>query len=305
MPGPFPYAPIQYTEQQTQLFPGMERIGVRDIWAIKSRLPMFFASGTNKGATSFWMGAAVARDLSGSGFVLANNSSVAGATIGLACLGAPAGQPEIVQIGGLFSLDSWTPVTGTANLAALGSYWLSSTPGMLTASVPIAPAAAQLVAVSISPRTLMIIPASTQVIPAYGEMYVENNAVALTLTNQSQFYVITPGWTENAVSGFTADTANNRLICNVENTYQLSTVIDFSGPSNQLFEFSICVNGTPQGHMTAHSQPRGAGQFICTTLIGLHALTSGDFVDVRAACLSSAGQAITVVHANLGATKIV
>lgn len=304
MPGPFPYAPIQYTEQQTQLFSGPTKIGVRDLWDIQSRLPQFFASGLNKGATSFWMGAAVARDSSGSGFVLANNASVSTMSIGLACLGAPPGQPEIVQLAGLFSLDDWTPVTGSSSLSSPASFWLSSTNGKITTSPPASPSIEQLLGISVSPRTLLM-NLEPQSISAFGEIFVENNAVALILVNQNQFYVVTPGWTTNHAVGFTGDTANNRLICNVAGTYQLSGVIDFSGPSNQTFEFAVFVNGVQQGHITAHSQPRGAGQFICTTIIGLHHLVSGDTIDLRAQCDSAAGQSITVVHANLGATKII
>lgn len=156
MSGPFPYAPIQYTEQQTQLFPGEIKIGDRELWQIMSRLPLDFASSTNKGATAFWMGAAIARHPSGSGFILANNTALATTAIGLACLGAPATQPEIVQLQGLFSLDDWTPVTGTANLTPLGFYWLDSTNGRLINSVPVPPAIQTLVGFAISPRTLRI-----------------------------------------------------------------------------------------------------------------------------------------------------
>lgn len=138
------------------LFPGMERIGVRELWQIKSRLPMFFASGSNKGATDFWMGAAVARDASGSGFTLANNAAVATTAIGLACLGSHAGQPEIVQLDGLFSLDDWTPVTGAINLTPLAFYWLDSTSGKLTSVMPVGPAISTLVGLAISTRTLKI-----------------------------------------------------------------------------------------------------------------------------------------------------
>lgn len=211
---------------------------------------------------------------------------------------------QIVQIAGLFTMDDWTPITGAKDLAAVSSYWLSSTPGQLIAAMPAPPAIGQLVGVAISPRSMMIVTDDSQSIPAYGEIFIENNATPLVLTNQNQFYVITPGWTANHVSGFTADTANNRLICNTPNIYQLTGVIDFSGPSNQVFEFAIFVNGVQQGHITAHSQPRGAGQFICTTIIGLHVLATGDTVDIRADCDTAPGQSITVIHANLGATKL-
>lgn len=304
MSGPFPYAGIQYQEAQNLIFPHEVKRGDRLIWDIAARTPLFFASSTNKGAPSFFQGAAIARDPSGSGFILANNATLAGAAIGLACLGAPATQPEIVQIAGLFTMDDWTPITGAKDLAAVSSYWLSGTPGQLVAAMPAPPAIGQLVGVAISPRSMMIVTDDSQSIPAYGEIFIENNVTPLVLTNQNQFYVITPGWTANHVSGFTADTANNRLICNTPNIYQLTGVIDFSGPSNQVFEFAVFVNGVQQGHITAHSQPRGAGQFICTTIIGLHMLAAGDTIDLRADCDTAPGQSITVIHANLGATKL-
>lgn len=306
MSGPNPYGPIQYPDQQTLIYTGEVQIGDKSVWDILSRMPLHFASGYNKGASSFFMGAAIARDASGSGFRLASNAAAGTAAIGLAVLGAPGGQPEIVQLRGLFDLDDWTPVTGSKSLTALAYYYADSTSGRLITAAPTPPAFVNLVGQAISAQTMNITPGGgpSAFGPSYGEIYIENNAVALVITNQNQFYVITPGWTANATSGFTADTANNRLICNATNTYQITAVIDYAGPSNHTFEFAVFVNGIQQGHMTAHSQPRGAGQFICTTLAGLHALVAGDTIDVRADCDDAPGQSITVVHANLGITKV-
>lgn len=311
MPGPFPYAPIQYTEQQTQLFPGMQRTGVRELWQIQSRLPMFFASATNKGPTTFWMGAAIARDASGSGFVLANNGALATTAIGLACLGAPPTQPEIVQLDGLFSLDDWTPVTGAANLTPLAFYWLDATSGKLTSALPTSPAISALVGYSISPRTLKIgieqlsaTGAAGGPSAGYGEIYVHDNAVSQTFANQNQYYTLNVGWVAGIANNFTADSANSRLICNQTGVYQASAVIDYSGPANQTFQFSIFRNGVAMTNITAHSMPRGAGQIICTTILGIDNFSAGDILDLRGECISAAGQAITVIHANLGAESI-
>ncbi len=155
MPGPIPYAPIQYTEEQTMLFPGQALIGQRELWDIRSRLPINWASATNKGAIGFWMGAAIAIDASGSGFILADSSALVTQAVGLATLGAPAGDPEIVQLAGLFSLDDWTPVTGTVTLAPRGIYYLG-TNGMLVTGPP---NLVQVVGIAISSRTMDLVAA--------------------------------------------------------------------------------------------------------------------------------------------------
>jgi len=156
MSGPYPYSPILYQEEQNLLFAAQVKVGDRSIWEIRARTPQFFATGLNKGAVAFWQGAAIARDPSGSGFILANNANIASAAIGLACLGAPAGQPEIVQLTGLFTMDDWTPTIGAVSLAAVAYYWLSNTSGKLATAKPIGPAIAELVGYPVSAQSLFI-----------------------------------------------------------------------------------------------------------------------------------------------------
>ena len=309
MPGPFPYSPLQYNEQQTLLFSGPERIGIRELWQIKSRLPQFFATGTNKGAASFWMGAAIARHPSGTGFVLASNAAAGTTTIGLACLGAPAGQPEIVQLDGLFNLDNWTPVTGSAALTPLGYYYLDATSGRLITTPPAAPALTQLVGLAISPNTLnlSIVPPVTGGglgYVAYGQFYVEGNAVAQTLANQNQYYIINPTWLAGLSSGMTPDVGNSRIIVQVSGVYQILVSIDYSGPVNHEFQFAIFENGIFQALLTTHSVPRGNNQTVFTAIGGLNQLAVGDLLDLRVQCTTGAGQSITVVHANVGLIRL-
>jgi hypothetical protein len=156
MAGPYPYAPIQYQEAQNLIFSSAVKRGDRLIWDIAARTPLFFASSTNKGATAFFQGAAIARDPSGTGFILANDANIATAAIGLACLGAPAGQPEIVQLAGLFTMDDWTPIAGAATLTALAYYWLAGVNGKLVSVKPVGPAIAELIGYAVSPQTLFI-----------------------------------------------------------------------------------------------------------------------------------------------------
>jgi hypothetical protein len=158
MAGPSPYQPIQYPDQQLIVYAGEITIGPAHKFQVDSNSPTQFASGYNKGGTSFWVSAAVARDASGSGFVLANNAAAATASIGLATLGAPGGKPEVVQLYGLLTMDDWTPTTGTKNLVALGNYYLDVVSGKLTTVQPVGPAIAQIVGIAISPATLQIIP---------------------------------------------------------------------------------------------------------------------------------------------------
>lgn len=303
MSGPYPYAPIQYQELQNLIFPGQVKVGDRSIWEIHPRTPLFFASSTNKGAVSFWQGAAIARDPSGIGFVLANNGSAAGVAIGLACLGAPGTQPEIVQLAGLFTLNDWTPVTGTVSLTALAYYWLDSTNGKLTTVKPVLPTLATLVGYPVSPQTLNIgiVAPSNE---AYGEIFLHDNAVPLAFAVQNQFYIFAfATWQSELVNGFTADLANSRLVCNVPGVYQVTAVIDYEAPADN-FEFSVFVSGVQQMGITAHSVPRGLTQTICTTVNGLVTLAANDTLDIRGRCTSGPNKSITVIHSNLGAFPV-
>ncbi len=139
---------------------------------------------------------------------------------------------------------------------------------------------------------------------AYGQFYVDSNAVAQVLTNQNQYYVINPGWTAGISNGFNPDVSNSRLICNVPGIYQILVSVDYIGPVNQTVKFSVFINGVVNNVLTAHTVPRGANQIVFTAIGALIQLAAGDILDLRAESTTAAGVSITVVHANVGANLI-
>jgi hypothetical protein len=114
-------------------------------------------AGQNKDVSPFSIGMPIARHPSGTGFIIADNTTTARSVMGLATVGAAVGFTETIQVQGMFSLANWTSITGSANLTALGDYFLSSTPGMLTTSPSSTPGqTVQFVGFALSTTDLLI-----------------------------------------------------------------------------------------------------------------------------------------------------
>jgi hypothetical protein len=117
---------------------GRRKMGLPDI--VRIRFPSVDAFslqhvGENRGAVSFWPGAAIACHHSG-GCLLAKSSSPCNLCVGLATLGAPPSNSEMVQWYGTFETSDWSRIIGSPFLSLKTPYYLSSTPGMLTAVAP-------------------------------------------------------------------------------------------------------------------------------------------------------------------------
>ncbi len=118
-----------------------------------------FIAGENKGVGSFKVGNLVARHPSGTGFILADSSSVGKAGVGIATLGVAVGLSETVQTGGAFTLADWTQITGFVSLSPLANYFLTNISGQISTS-PMngSPVDLQFIGLAISPTTLLIRP---------------------------------------------------------------------------------------------------------------------------------------------------
>lgn len=109
----------------------------------------------NKDAVSFWKGATLSAHPAGSGCRLADATALSRRCIGLATLGASVGFAENIRTEGWLESFDWTLVTDSVALSPNTFYFLSLTPGKLTATAPtVAGQIAQRIGISLN-STLM------------------------------------------------------------------------------------------------------------------------------------------------------
>jgi hypothetical protein len=113
---------------------------------------------------------------------------------------------------------------------------------------------------------------------AFGEMYIHNGASAISLTTQNTFYKYTAGWRNGNNNGFTADTANSRLICKNSNYYHIVVQNSFTSSPNIDLYFVVYVNGSAFSELDAKSTSRSSGSQISCPISGIVYLDSGDIV---------------------------
>lgn len=153
--------------------------------------------------------------------------------------------------------------------------------------------------------TLQVNPgAEAQVTAPYGEMYIADNAVSLTLTLQNTFYLLTTSWVAGLTNSFTASTGTSQLIGNQAGIYEISCLLNYSGPNNQTFEFCVALNGVVQQKIAAYTVPRGPGAIIATTVVGILQLAANDALTIMVQCTTAVGAVITVTHANFTARSL-
>jgi len=144
-------------------------------------------------------------------------------------------------------------------------------------------------------------PQGTPAVPgsaAFGEMTIDNNAAATTMTNANQYYQLTNGWTAGDNDGFTF--GSSALTCNTPGTYITSCVLSvLSGTANQDLVFALCKNGTPITDHIAQVRVSNANEAVAVPISGVIAsVSSGDVFDVRVQNITSAGKNITPIYAN-------
>lgn len=154
---PVPPSKFRFNDAETYMYRGNIRIENTRLYQFLSSNSVGFATAENVTGVTFLKGQVIGRSVTlDKGYVLADNSAVASQAIGLCADGAKNGAGTIIQMVGVFVLADWTPVIGAATLAARTVYYLSATPGMLTAVVPVGPAIIQKVGRSLSPSVLSL-----------------------------------------------------------------------------------------------------------------------------------------------------
>lgn len=111
----------------------------------------------NKDVSQFAAGCPVATHSSGSGIVAASAANSSLPSVGIAAESIATGVTGAMVEGGILTLADWSAIVGTTTLAAKTTYFLSTTPGLLTPTPPTTSGQLlQRVGVSIAPDTLEI-----------------------------------------------------------------------------------------------------------------------------------------------------
>jgi hypothetical protein len=139
---------------------------------------------------------------------------------------------------------------------------------------------------------------------SYGEMYIHGNTTPISLTTQNTWYLLADTWIAGNNNGFTADTANNRLICNSEGIYHVTGQISYTASQNETYQFEVFINGVAQNDLMSESVARLGGNEISCPLSGLTSLVANDIVDIRLRCVSSSSVSAIPVMVNISLSAI-
>lgn len=133
----------------------------------------------------------------------------------------------------------------------------------------------------------------------YAEMYLADNAVTQTLTNQNQFYQWTTGWIAGESNGFTISAATGQITALYSAVYRLAISFGaFINAANQDLEFGLFRNGVYQPDHSMHlSLPNTRGN--AGAIAGILTLNANDVLDLRIQNTTSAGKLLTLEDANL------
>lgn len=140
---------------------------------------------------------------------------------------------------------------------------------------------------------------------ARAHYYMSDNATGTTLTDQSTFYKIA-GTTSSgsAVAGFTQTDNRATLTDPVGGLFQVSVTAAVTDGNNQTIALRLAKNGTTiassQGRATTSSGGR-ADVIVCQDLV---TLATGDYLEVWAANMTSAGATMTAVDLTLIASRV-
>lgn len=132
-----------------------------------------------------------------------------------------------------------------------------------------------------------------------GEISVDSNAVAVTMTNQNQYYPITAGWVVGINQNVTPNATAGTLTIENAGIFETLAAIGFTSPNqpNTLF-FGIFKNGTLIADHVAITWTDTVVYPNTVTVVGIDNLAVGDVLDVRVQCTTAAGVQITVTGAN-------
>lgn len=140
--------------------------------------------------------------------------------------------------------------------------------------------------------------------PAYGEEIITNNAVAITLTNQNQFYPVNTGWANDDALNCVQDAVNGTLAPTVSGEYLTICTVVFTSAGLQQVEFQLFKNGVAIPDHKAISWVDTAIFPNTVTISGIDGLVGGDVISLKVRCTSAAGLVITVTDANMSVVKV-
>lgn len=137
-------------------------------------------------------------------------------------------------------------------------------------------------------------------IGAYGELIVTGGSVATTMTIQNNFYLINGSWAANQVLNTTLTPASGTITIDIAGEYQTLCQLSYTTASSTIetIQFGIYLNNVALPSHNATSWVDTASFPNGVTLTGIASLSVGDVLDVRVACLTTAGLSITVTDAN-------
>lgn len=135
--------------------------------------------------------------------------------------------------------------------------------------------------------------------PNLGELVIDSNAAALTMTNQNQYYPITTGWTAGVSNKMTANPVPGSMQAITAGFYETLASIAFtSSAAPQTIVFGVFKNGVLIQDHIAVSWTDTTTYPNTVSIVGIDSLVVGDVLDLRVQCTTAAGIAITVTNAN-------
>lgn len=138
----------------------------------------------------------------------------------------------------------------------------------------------------------------------FGELSVSENAVAMALATQGQFYLVTQWDTVANANGTTPSVANHNIRIDQSGWWKLiATMCGTGDAGSPTYEFSVFVNGVEHGNARVE-QTMNSGTQQSWTISDLNYLQAGDVVDIRVRCLTSANKNITITDGNLTLFRI-
>ncbi len=189
-------------------------------------------------------------------------------------------------------------VTGnvTGNLAGIAdsANALRSASTTVNVSVALAPSAGQVLTATADNAATWQTPARY-----YASLYAHASSNSMTLTNDDQFYLLTPTAWANAVtaSGMSTDTSTSEGRITVTNSgvYQISAYVSFTtSTSAQCFEMAVYKNGSvladvPYGDIYVAAEAAAATEHTNMSVSYMVSLTAADYLQLFVRCTSGAG----------------
>ncbi len=104
--------------------------------------------------------------------------------------------------------------------------------------------------------------------------------------------------------GTTPDQANNKITIDRTGIYDLSFHICFGGPSEEIYNFELAVNGTPQPNIGVTVEPSGDNKPLYVGAVGILPINAGDVVSIQVSKASGGPESLIFERVNLRVIEI-